>query len=187
MGAELRDLRTPRLRLRAPTDTDIEAIARLSSDPRVNQHSPTGAPSLEVARTSARRFVEDWRRDGISFWVIEHQDQLIGLAGVKAARLHGQAVWNLYYRFAPEAWGQGFAREAAQASITIARKLAPERIVVVRTRPTNEPAARLARAIGMIRAESLDSDGFITFVTAEQQPPTAAGASPQEPVAERRT
>jgi ribosomal-protein-alanine N-acetyltransferase len=167
MVIELRDLRTPRLRLRVPTGRDVEAIGRLISDPRVNQHSPTGAPSPGDARTSAQLYVEDWRRDGIGFWGIEHEDQMIGIAGVKATTVRGQEVWNLYYRFAPEAWGHGFAREAAQASIEVARALAPELRVVVRTRPTNEPAARLALAVGMARAETFDSNGFITFVTPE--------------------
>jgi hypothetical protein len=35
--------------------------------------------------------------------------------------------------------------------------------VVVRTRAGNEPAARLAVAIGLIRRPDLDADGFITF------------------------
>lgn len=159
------DLRTARLRLRKVSLDDVDAIARLSSDPRVNRHSPTGPPTLEEARAHARGYVKDWRRDGIGYWVAELDGRIIGIAGIKLAMLNGEDCWNLYYRFAPEAWGQGLAREAATAALKVAGELRPTRRVVVRTRPSNTAAASLAKAIGLIRTPSLDSDGFSTFAT----------------------
>jgi ribosomal-protein-alanine N-acetyltransferase len=164
------DLRTDRLRLREITEVDVEAVVALSCDPRVNRHSPTGAPTLQQATGNARGFVEDWRRDGIGYWVVERGGRMIGIAGIKSATLDGEACWNLYYRFAPAAWGQGLAREAAVAALHVAGRLDPKRPVVVRTRPTNGAAARLARAVGMVRAPALDSHGFITFVNEGGQP-----------------
>lgn len=158
------DLRTARLRLRMISTQDVEAIARLSSDPRVNEHSPTGPPTLESARQHALGFAEDWRRDGIGYWVIERDGQIVGIAGVKLWELDGRECWNLYYRFGPEVWGQGIAQEVARTALQVAGELAPERPVVVRTRPTNRPAARVATAVGMRRAAELDSGGFITYV-----------------------
>jgi RimJ/RimL family protein N-acetyltransferase len=46
----------------------------------------------------------------------------------------------------------------------VARELTPEWPVVARTRPDNEPAIRLALAIGLVRCPDLDGAGFVAFV-----------------------
>lgn len=158
-------LHTPRLLLRMVTPADIDAVATLSCDPQVNQHSPSGAPSREQAAASARSFIDDWQRYGIGYWIVEHDRQMIGIAGIKPAELDGTSYWNLYYRFSPSVWGQGFAAEATTAALQVARERAPERRALARTRPGNTPAARLALSIGMQREPALDADGFITFAT----------------------
>jgi RimJ/RimL family protein N-acetyltransferase len=164
------DVRTERLRLRRITESDVAAVAALSCDPQVNQHSPSGAPTLQEARASAQGFVEDWLRDGIGYWVAELDGDLVGVSGIRSATLEGEKCWNLYYRFAPAAWGRGLARESAEAAVFVAGQLEPDRAVVVRTRPSNEAAIRVALAIGMSRAPGRDSDGFITFVAHAESP-----------------
>ena len=59
----------------------------------------------------------DWDCEGFGYWVVEHQGEVIGIAGVKPVSVHGAPCWNLYYRFAPESWGQGLAAEAARLKI----------------------------------------------------------------------
>ena len=157
------DLRTTRLRLRAMTIADTARIARLYADPRVNRHSPTGAPSVAESRARVREAIAAWERDGIGHWVVEYEGRLAGVTGVRPADLGGTTYWNVFYRFAPETWGRGIASEAVRAALQAAREHVPGRRFAVRTRPTNEAAIRLAEAIGLTRAPQLDSNGFLTF------------------------
>ena len=82
---------------------------------------------------------------------------------MSAVTLGDVDCWNLYYRFSPEVQRQGLAAEATREAIAVARELTPEWSVVARTRPDNEPAIRLALAIGLVRRPDLDGDGFAAF------------------------
>jgi [ribosomal protein S5]-alanine N-acetyltransferase len=159
----LTELRTERLRLRAPTLGDMSRVVALSTDPRVNRHSPSGAPTVQQSQAAFRESIAARRRDGIGHWLVEDDGRLAGIAGVRPVKLPGDWYWNVYYRFAPEAWGRGIASEAVLAALAAARDHVPGRRFVVRTRPTNEPAMQLALAVGLSRSPRLDADGFVTF------------------------
>jgi RimJ/RimL family protein N-acetyltransferase len=161
---ELAELRTGRLRLRAMTLADAPRVVKLYVDPRVNRHSPSGAPSVAQSRARLRESVAAWNRDGIGHWVVEHEGRLAGVTGVRPMELAGTTYWNVFYRFAPETWGQGIASEAVRAALQAARRQVPGRPFAARTRPSNEAAIRLAAAVGLRRAPELDRGGFVTFV-----------------------
>jgi [ribosomal protein S5]-alanine N-acetyltransferase len=165
MGQARADRVTGRLRLRPPTEQDIPALVAIGSDPRTNQHSPTGPPSVEESEQTVRGAIAHWREHGLGYWAVEHDGRIIGIAGVKAGRLRGREIWNLYYRFTPTAWGKGLAGEAAREALAAAHEHDQSRTVVVRTRPANAAAQRLAERIGMSRRSELDADGFITFAS----------------------
>jgi [ribosomal protein S5]-alanine N-acetyltransferase len=161
--SDVSEILTPRLRMRCVGQDDIAAVVAISTDPEANRHRPGGAPSQAQAEAIVQGFIEDWERNGIGYWVIECDGEIVGIAGVKPFRLDGRDYWNLYYRFSPSSWGQGLAREAAQRAVEVAQQHAPERPVIARTRADNGAAIRLAVAIGMRRAPEIDSDGFITY------------------------
>lgn len=163
--------RTPRLILRRPTEADLEPMARISCDPRTNEHRPGGPPTPDQGRTIVRSFLVDWRRYGIGYWVVERDGRIVGMTGVKPVAIFGRSCWNLYYRYTPAVWGLGLASEAAREAVAAAREHTPGWPVVVRTRPGNAPATRLARALGMCRAPDLDGDGFIAFAHPPDEAP----------------
>ena len=154
---------TQRLILRRPTEADLEPMARISGDPRTNAHRPGGAPTPDQSRTIVRSFLVDWRRYGIGYWVVEHEGRIVGMTGVKPVAIFGRPCWNLYYRYTPEVWGLGLAAEGAREAVAAAGEHTPAWPVVVRTRPGNEAAVRLAQAIGLRRSPQLDGDGFIAL------------------------
>jgi RimJ/RimL family protein N-acetyltransferase len=155
--------RTARLRLRRVTEDDVDSVVSISTDPRTHRHSPTGTPTRAEAEGYVRRFAEDWDTHGLGYWIVEHEGRDVGLAGVKPSTIAGRPCWNMYYRFTPAVQGRGLAAEATREAIAAARGHTPEWPVVVRTRPGNGPAARLALAIGLDRRPDLDAPGFITF------------------------
>lgn len=165
MSAPMSERRTARLRLRRVTERDVSSIVSLSTDPRTHSHSPTGTPTREEAEGYVQRFADDWDTYGLGYWIVEYEGRDVGLAGVKASTLDERPCWNMYYRFTPAVHGRGLAAEATREAIVAAREHTPEWPVVVRTRPGNEPAVRLAQAIGLVRRPDLDSDGFLTFAS----------------------
>ena len=61
----------------------------------------------------------------------------------------GEEVLNLYYRFAPESQGQGYAKEAAAAAIASARERFPQLPIVAIIDPSNEASIGLAFKLGL--------------------------------------
>lgn len=163
MPQPIADIVTERLRLRQVTAADVPALVAISTDPGTNRHRPGGAPGQTASERLIREFIADWERDGIGYWAVEHAGEIIGIAGVRAATVHGHDCWNLYYRFSPSSWGQGLAAEAARQAVAVARAREPSRPVVARTRPDNTAAGRLARAVGLTRRPDLDHGGLIAF------------------------
>jgi RimJ/RimL family protein N-acetyltransferase len=74
-----------------------------------------------------------------------------------------QRILNLFYRFAPSSWGNGFASEAATAVVQWAAARQPLLPVIARVRPDNIASQRVAARAGLVRAEHLDGPGFDGF------------------------
>lgn len=116
-------LNTPRLSLSVPTDADINAIFAIHSDARAYEHRPELAmKSRDEAVELARAWQTNWREKQLGYYVVSTLDgTTIGFTGVRHSEEAGEKVLNLYYRFAPESQGQGYAKEAAAAAIASAR------------------------------------------------------------------
>jgi [ribosomal protein S5]-alanine N-acetyltransferase len=156
------ELQTARLSLRRPTAADIDAIFQIQRDPRACLHNPSDRLSQrEGAEVLYRRWDEQWRRCGYGYWVVRRHgsDLQLGFCGVKPMKLNGLKVLNLFYRFDPSAWGQGFATEAATAVVAWAARRVPDLPLIARVRPANVASQRVAIRAGLIRAAHLDTTG----------------------------
>ena len=162
-GVDVR--RTARLVLRRIEPGDQEWVSALHADPLNYTHAPDGAHPPDRARALAEAGLRSWERDGICYWIVEHAGEPVGMAGLTRAVFAGRASWNLYYRFIPAARGRGFAAEAAREALAVAAELDPARPVVVRTRPDNAPARRLAEILGLERRADLDAEGFVVYAS----------------------
>jgi [ribosomal protein S5]-alanine N-acetyltransferase len=163
---------TARLILRRIEPGDTAAVASLHTDPANYPDGPPGPHTPDSAASLARMFVAAWERDGIGYWIVEHEGTMVGIAGITPTAAGDREVFNLYYRFVPDARGRGLAAEACREALAVAAELngadVPGRPVIVRTRPGNEAAQRLARTLGLERRADLDSsDGFIAYLTPE--------------------
>jgi RimJ/RimL family protein N-acetyltransferase len=95
----------------------------------------------------------DWERDGIGCWTAAQGcgEQVLGLAGVRRTGEQaegGRAVFNLYYRFRPSAWGKGYARETGAAAIEAAAGRTEPGLVRALIREGNTASIRVAAALG---------------------------------------
>jgi len=165
-GPAAEELETHRLCLRRPTEADVDAILAVHSDPETCAHNPSDALTrFEEAEQLYRRWDKQWHQHGYGYWVVRRHDasQQLGFCGIKPMELHGEAVLNLFYRFAAAAWGQGFAGEAATAVTTWVTRHVPELPLIARVRPANIASQRVAERAGLSRAEHLDTEGYDGF------------------------
>ena len=144
-------LTTERLILRPPRDGDEDAVFTIHSDPRTYQHRPELAmKNREEAFDLLAAWQHNWAEDGIGYFVVVREPaDIIGFTGLRFSEEQGEQVLNLYYRFAPESQGKGYAAEAAAAASDWARQMHPERPIVAIIDPSNAPSAKLAEKLGL--------------------------------------
>jgi len=155
------ELETPRLRLRAWRDGDLDALVELCSDPLVMRYFPELLSRDECAAAMARSRIH-FARFGFGFWALELKSdgRFIGMAGLAWSRLQlpfCPAV-EIGWRLAHEHWGQGFAREAAEASLACGFERLQLREVVAYTAAINEPSLGVMQALGMRHEPADDFD-----------------------------
>jgi len=153
-------LATERVELCEWGEGDDEAFARHLNTPGVMRWlGGVLAPDrVEEATGRYRR----WQAErGYTFWIVRRRDdgEWLGFCGLKLADALGSSVpgeTEIGWRFREEAWGQGYAREAAGVSLGYAfERLGVERVVAV-TVPGNVPSWTLMQRLGMRRAAELD-------------------------------
>lgn len=158
---------TERLILDRPTPADIEDIVEIHTDPRTNIHNPAGPSSREQCEERLAGWLRDWEMDGHGVWVVREavDGPVIGAGGISRKTLRGHAVWNLYYRFRPSAWGRGYATELARYAVALPDSIVGGIPIVAIVRPTNTESARVAvkaglTLIGRVPYGGADSDVY---------------------------
>jgi [ribosomal protein S5]-alanine N-acetyltransferase len=143
---ELRSVvETARLRLRELTAADAPFILELLTDPDFRANvGDRGVHDLD----GARRYTEDsagasYRTHGFGLWLIERRSdaRALGLCGLLRRDSHPDT--ELGFALLPHARGQGYALEAAAATLEVARaRFGLERLVAI-TAPANTASIRL--------------------------------------------
>ncbi len=109
------ELVTARLRLRALTEADTEAIVALFADPAMSAHF--AVPLTDPSRVRAmvdRRLSYDGPA-GMGHWVIERDGEVIGLAHLRPSEELPGRVPEIGYYLSRAHGGKGLATEAAGA------------------------------------------------------------------------
>ena len=155
------DVDTPRLRLRELTIDDADFVVAQLNDPDfIRNVADRGVRTAEAAR----KYIEDgpvasYRRHGFGLWLVELKPSRapIGICGlIKRDTLDDV---DLGYAFLPPFRSQGFALEAATATMTRARELGLRRVVAI-VSPGNAASIRLLGklAFGRERTVRLGAD-----------------------------
>jgi RimJ/RimL family protein N-acetyltransferase len=151
---------TERLILRNWRETDHAEYLATCNTEAVTAHL-NGPATEEEIDAAFVRIATSQRENGFSFWAIERtaDGALLGYCGLRICDdldrpVHGNV--EIGWRLREDAWGQGYAREAAQAALDWAwANLDVDRVVSF-TVPANEPSWRLMERIGMARRPDLD-------------------------------
>lgn len=149
------ELRTDRLLLRPLGLDDLDDYFRVYGDPLTWQHLPSGRHTVrgESAR-AIERSIESRRSFGYGFCAVVLRESVGDLRagsflGVAGAAMLPLGAWNLGYRFAPDAWGKGFATEAVPAALAACRAAQPETPVTARVFATNPISIRVLERQGL--------------------------------------
>ena len=155
-------IETARLILRNWREEDIEPFIRHTNTPAVMRWLG-GVRTEEFHRTAIRNRIMVWQERGFTFWAVERKTdgELLGFCGLKIADTAGSPIEGMVevgWRLREDAWGQGYAKEAAIASLDFAfETLGAEQVVAI-TFNGNEPSWGLMERLGMTRRPELDYD-----------------------------
>ncbi len=143
-------LETERLRIRPLSTDDLDALLEMYSDPEFNRriHNDTPPGLLEMGH-----YVE-WHREchdafGYAMWGVEEKTSgvFVGDCGLFPFEWQGPEI-ELAYHIHPNAWGKGFATEAAAACLRHGIASYKKPIVAV-VHPDNTSSRHVLEKIGM--------------------------------------
>jgi RimJ/RimL family protein N-acetyltransferase len=144
-------LATERLIMRPWRDADIDPFTAICNDPVVMEFFPKLQTRDEVV-ASLERVNAKIATDGFGFWAVDHDDELIGFCGISRVGFdaHFTPAVEIGWRLRRDAWGHGFATEAARAAMAFGWERGLEEIVAFLV-PNNRRSAAVAERIGMVR------------------------------------
>jgi len=159
-------LETERLILRAPALADFEAYAAIFADPDVMRF--LGPPmSRREAWRSLAAVIGQWSLRGYGRWAVTRKSDgaLLGIVGLNHPIDYPgiEVAWTL----AKSAWGQGYAGEAARASMNHGFLTQDTGRLISLIDPQNAPSQAVAARIGETNTRERNDFAFggQTYVT----------------------
>ncbi len=152
--------------------------------------APAGpTPTREASAELLDNWLAHWRTQGFGYWAIATREQpgrVIGFGGVMSRSVGGVSGLHLYFRFQPQAWGQGLASEMAMAALELAFGMLHAPGVLAVVLPPNTPSRKTLERIGMLlKSSSAEVPGqtpsLVYEITAErfaQLPKTIPAPTP---------
>ena len=159
---------TDRLILYRPSEAYIDAIYQIHAHPETNRYNPHGPmQSVHEANDLLKHWQSEWDEKRWGYWTVALRSdprQIIGFGGISSRprfggselteRLKLQNAANLYFRFAPESWGFGYAHEMAAKALELAfNQVGLQRVFGI-TREANYPSRRALEKLGLIYLET---------------------------------
>ena len=159
MGTDFRH-ETERLILRDWRDEDWGEFFRGTNTPSVMRWLGGLLDDAGMAATR-NRVTGCAARNGFCFWVVERKQDgaILGFCGLKRADAPGSTVtgqMEVGWRFREDAWGKGYAKEAAIAAIDAGFNRFDAQEIFALTVIENSASWGLMKRLGMRRREELD-------------------------------
>ncbi|MFP9113680.1 GNAT family N-acetyltransferase [Flavobacterium sp. RHBU_3] len=151
---------TPRLLLRNLTETDAQHFYELNLDPDVLQYTGDSVfESVEAARVFLTNYQNVYKKYGFGRWaVIRKEDNaFLGWCGLKYSE--DTKEHDLGFRFFKKYWGNGYATEAALASVQWGFTQPAITEIVGRAMEANSASIRVLEKCGMKLRNFFDFEG----------------------------
>ena len=146
-------LQTARLHLRRWVPSDLEPFAAMNQDPEVMRYFPALRDRAESA-ASMERIEASFDAHGFGFWAMDLAGAgFIGFCGLAVPGFSAPFMpcVEIGWRMARAHWGQGYATEAAQASLADGFTRIGLTEVVAFTAEGNLPSRQVMERVGMTR------------------------------------
>lgn len=152
-------LRTARLLLREWHDADRAPFAALNADPEVGEFL-SSTLTREESDAFVDRILGHWRDDGFGLWAVERPEDgaFLGFCGLAVPSWAPEPTPEIGWRLAREAWGRGYATEAALAVAAHAFGTLGWPALVSYTTVSNLRSLRVMAKLGMTRDATADFD-----------------------------
>ena len=154
-------LETDRLVLREFLDRDRAPFAALNADARVMEHFPNALTRGESDEL-VDRIGQYWAEDGVGLWAVERRDDgaFLGFTGLAPPRFEAAFTpcVEVGWRLAAEAWGHGYATEAARAALAFGFEVRGLSEILSWTVPANLRSRAVMERIGMTHDPADDFD-----------------------------
>jgi RimJ/RimL family protein N-acetyltransferase len=155
-------LATPRLRLRARTLDDVDAILAMDADADVRRFMG-GPPYAKAHRAEVRANIIDGQPTHRR-WAIEWRDRPGFLGQCGLGLCHLPACTALTWRLARAHWGRGIASEAVRALLRHAREDLGLGAFVAFIHADNQGSRRVAEKVGLLPAGETVLRGYRQLV-----------------------
>jgi RimJ/RimL family protein N-acetyltransferase len=149
------EIQTPRLLLRRWREDDLAPMAEINADPLVMRYIGDGSPrDLEQTAESIERWEDEWDDEGFGLFAVEllASGELAGMTGLSVPHFLPEVLpaveigWRLSRHF----WGQGYASEAAQATLEFAvQDRGLDRVISI-AQIGNDASENVMRKLGMV-------------------------------------
>jgi ribosomal-protein-alanine N-acetyltransferase len=152
-------IETERLLIRRFEPDDLTQLGRLYADPDVMRYIPYGVLDTAGLERVLEKYARVEAERGYTFWAIvdRRSGRFLGDVGFGVHEPTGEP--ELGYTLAPDAWGNGYAAEAARACLDAAlAHLDVERVVAL-VDVDNAASLRVAERIGMQRQGVVEAHG----------------------------
>ncbi|HXV22947.1 MAG TPA: GNAT family N-acetyltransferase [Alphaproteobacteria bacterium] len=154
-------LETRRLILRHWREEDRAPFAALNADPRVMAHFPKVLDRSESDEIFTR-VLNGFQRHGYGPWALEVRggEPFIGFCGIWSPRFtaHFTPCIEIGWRLAFDAWGRGYATEAAQAALAYGFDSMRLEEIVAYAVPENVRSRQVMERLGMVHDPADDFD-----------------------------
>jgi len=146
---------TDRLILRRLIHNDIDFFHHLFSHPEVMKYYPS-LRSREETQAWIEFNHKHYEMHGHGKWVIirKRDGALLGHTGLMVADIDGTSEVELGYFLDYQCWGQGYATEAAMASMKLGYLQYGYKRLVSAINPLNFPSIQVAKRLGMVMEKS---------------------------------
>ncbi len=154
-------LSTDRLELRGWRAADRTPYAAINADPAVREFFPERL-TREQSDAQIAVFTDHFAQHGFGMWALQLRagGELIGFTGLDLATFdaHFAPAVELGWRLARDAWGHGYATEAAQAVLAFGFEQLELGEIVACTTPANLRSRAVMERLGMTRDPADDFD-----------------------------
>ncbi|MCZ4102812.1 GNAT family N-acetyltransferase [Streptomyces sp. SID13666] len=149
------EIRTPRLILRRWHDDDLAPMAEINADPQVMRYIADGSVrDLESTAEAIERWEEEWDEEGFGLFAVEllASGELAGFTGLSVPSFLPEVLpaVEIGWRLGRQFWGQGYASEAAHATLEFAlQDRGLDRVISIAA-VGNDASENVMRKLGMV-------------------------------------